>query len=170
MTKTPAVLGAMMLVGCTTAGGEMTGAAITAPASAPVGVGTPAERLPTDIRRATIIVRDMDASLQLYRDVVGMQIKYDTVVETSGVALPAGEPGAKVRLVLLNSNDPLGRLGRPDGMAAPSAGSRALAHADGTWRRGDRDEHGRRQWPVQGGKIGSRRDLHRRTPAADLPG
>jgi catechol 2,3-dioxygenase-like lactoylglutathione lyase family enzyme len=70
------------------------------------GVAAPATRLPTDVRRATIIVRDMEASLKLYRDVVGMQVNYDTVVETSGVALPAGTPGAKARLVLLNANDP----------------------------------------------------------------
>lgn len=76
-------------------------AAQTAP-----GVDKPAARLPTDVRRATIIVRDMEASLKLYRDVVGMQVNYDTVVETSGVALPAGPPGAKARLVLLNANDP----------------------------------------------------------------
>lgn len=70
------------------------------------GVAAPASRLPTDMRRATIIVRDMEASLKLYRDVVGLQVNYDTVVETSGVALPAGTPGAKARLVLLNANDP----------------------------------------------------------------
>lgn len=71
-----------------------------------VGVEKPADRVPTDIRRATIIVRDMENSLKLYRDVMGMKVNYDTVVTTSGVALPAGEPGAKARLVLLNSNDP----------------------------------------------------------------
>ena len=70
------------------------------------GVAVPAERLPTDIRRTTLIVRSMDNSLKLYRDVVGMRVNYDTVVETSGVALPAGVPGAKARLVLLNANDP----------------------------------------------------------------
>jgi catechol 2,3-dioxygenase-like lactoylglutathione lyase family enzyme len=71
-----------------------------------VGVEKPAERIPTDIRRATIIVRNMETSLKLYRDVMGLKVNYDTVVTTSGVALPAGEPGAKARLVLLNSNDP----------------------------------------------------------------
>ncbi len=70
------------------------------------GVAAPTTRLPTDVRRATIIVRDMEASLKLYRDVIGMKVNYDTVVETSGVALPAGVPGAKARLVLLNANDP----------------------------------------------------------------
>jgi catechol 2,3-dioxygenase-like lactoylglutathione lyase family enzyme len=85
-------------------------ALVAAPAAAQKpaspGVEKPAERLPTDVRRATIIVRDMDASLKLYRDVVGLKVNYDTVVTTSGVALPAGEPGAKARLVLLNGNDP----------------------------------------------------------------
>jgi catechol 2,3-dioxygenase-like lactoylglutathione lyase family enzyme len=70
------------------------------------GVEMPAERLPTDIRRVTMIVRDMEASLKLYRDVMGLKVNYDTVLPMSGVALPAGEPGAKARLVLLNGNDP----------------------------------------------------------------
>ncbi|MCX9146411.1 VOC family protein [Erythrobacter sp. WG] len=83
-----------------------------APAPKAAGVEKLAQRLPTDIRRATIIVRDMEKSLALYRDVIGLQTNYDTVVETSGVALPAGEPGAKARLVLLNANDPwVGWLG-----------------------------------------------------------
>jgi catechol 2,3-dioxygenase-like lactoylglutathione lyase family enzyme len=81
-------------------------AAQTTPTPTAAGVEKPKERLPTDVRRATLIVRDMEASLKLYRDVVGMQVNYDTVVETSGVALPAGKPGAKARLVLLNANDP----------------------------------------------------------------
>jgi catechol 2,3-dioxygenase-like lactoylglutathione lyase family enzyme len=70
------------------------------------GVTAPTTRLPTDVRRATIIVRDMEASLKLYRDVIGMQVNYDTMVTTGGVALPAGVPGSKTRLVLLNANDP----------------------------------------------------------------
>jgi catechol 2,3-dioxygenase-like lactoylglutathione lyase family enzyme len=71
-----------------------------------VGVEKPKDPVPTDIRRATIIVRDMETSLKLYRDVMGLKVNYDTVVQTSGVALPAGAPGAKARLVLLNGNDP----------------------------------------------------------------
>jgi catechol 2,3-dioxygenase-like lactoylglutathione lyase family enzyme len=70
------------------------------------GVAKPAERLPTDIRRVTMIVRSMENSLALYRDVMGMKINYDAILPMSGVALPAGEPGAQARLVLLNSNDP----------------------------------------------------------------
>jgi catechol 2,3-dioxygenase-like lactoylglutathione lyase family enzyme len=71
-----------------------------------VGVAKPTERLPTDIRRVTMIVRSMKNSLALYRDVMGMKINYDATLPMSGVALPAGEPGAQARLVLLNSNDP----------------------------------------------------------------
>lgn len=85
----------------------ITSASTPAPAvRVAAGVATPAEQVPTDVRRTTLIVRDMERSLALYRDVVGLRVNYDTVVETSGVALPAGVPGAKARLVLLNGNDP----------------------------------------------------------------
>lgn len=83
----------------------MTFAALLAAQAAP-GMAAPAEKVPTDVRRVTMIVRDMEASLRLYRDVVGLKVNYDTVVTMSGVALPAGPPGAKARLVLLNGNDP----------------------------------------------------------------
>lgn len=91
-------------------------AAATAPSAKPLPQGTrsnvatgvekPKETIPTDIRRATIIVRNMENSLKLYRDVMGLKVNYDTIVTMSGVALPAGPPGAKARLVLLNGNDP----------------------------------------------------------------
>jgi catechol 2,3-dioxygenase-like lactoylglutathione lyase family enzyme len=69
------------------------------------GVTAPTERVPTDIRRLTILVRDMENSLKLYRDVLGLKVNYDAPITVSGVALPAGVPGNKTRLVLLNSND-----------------------------------------------------------------
>lgn len=81
-----------------------------APPPAPAGVASPgvegASDVPTDIRRLTILVRDMENSLKLYRDVLGLQVNYDTQLKTSGVALPAGVPGNVVRLVLLNGKDP----------------------------------------------------------------
>ncbi len=76
-------------------------AAVAAP-----GVAQPRDHVPTDIRRLTILVRDIDASLKLYRDVLGLKVNYDAVIAVSGVALPAGVPGNKTRLVLLNGNDP----------------------------------------------------------------
>ena len=36
-----------------------------------------ADRLPIDLRRTTLVVRDIDASLQFYRDALGMQVIYD---------------------------------------------------------------------------------------------
>ena len=71
-----------------------------------IGVTKPAELVPTDVRRVSIIVRDMENSLKLYRDVFGLKVNYDSIVTMSGIALPAGPPGAKARLVLLNGNDP----------------------------------------------------------------
>jgi len=95
---------AALVAGCSVNIGNEAPQAASAPRAA--GVDAPAERLPTDVRRATIIVRDMERSLRLYRDVIGLEVNYDTTVQTSGVALPAGEPGATARLILLNANDP----------------------------------------------------------------
>ena len=99
---------AASLAACARAADAPQGASAAPAPAAPAapGVEAPKMRLPTDVRRATIIVRDMEKSLALYRDLIGLAVNYDTVVETSGVALPAGEPGAKARLVLLNANDP----------------------------------------------------------------
>lgn len=63
------------------------------------------QKFPTDFRRLSIIVEDIDESLKLYRDVLEFQVNYDAEVTMSGKALPAGEPGAKARLVLISSND-----------------------------------------------------------------
>ena len=63
------------------------------------------QAFPTDFRRLSLIVEDIDESLKLYRDVLEFQVNYDTEVTMGGRALPAGEPGAKARLVLLSSND-----------------------------------------------------------------
>lgn len=63
------------------------------------------QKFPTDLRRTSLIVSDIDESLKLYRDILGFQVNYDAEVTMSGVALPAGEPGAKARLVLVSSND-----------------------------------------------------------------
>jgi catechol 2,3-dioxygenase-like lactoylglutathione lyase family enzyme len=84
----------------------------TAPATAPATPGDPtriappAERVPIDIRRTTIVVRDMEASLRLYRDVLGMKVNYDAPMDVSGPAFTQNGPPRPIRLVLLNANDP----------------------------------------------------------------
>jgi catechol 2,3-dioxygenase-like lactoylglutathione lyase family enzyme len=101
MNKMPVIVAVALLLSACSTDRERPQIAASSP-----GVEKPAEKLPTDIRRVTMIVRDMDNSLKLYRDVMGLKVNYDAVLPMSGVALPAGEPGAKARLVLLNGNDP----------------------------------------------------------------
>ncbi len=70
-----------------------------------------AERIPVDLRRTTLVVRDIDASLPLYRDGLGMKVIYDQRI--GGGRQPDGsEKPPTVRLVLLRANDTfIGALG-----------------------------------------------------------
>ena len=62
------------------------------------------ERIPVDLRRTTLVVRDIDRSLPLYRDGLGLRVIYD---ETMGGGVDAeGKPTPPtIRLVLLRAND-----------------------------------------------------------------
>ena len=63
-----------------------------------------AERSPVDVRRTTLVVRDIDASLPLYRDALGLKVIYDEKIGAGKDK--AGKPTpATVRLVLLRAND-----------------------------------------------------------------
>ena len=70
-----------------------------------------AERIPVDIRRTTFVVRDIDKSLLLYRDGLGLKVIYDQAI--GGGVDKEGKPIAPtVRLVLLRANDTfIGNLG-----------------------------------------------------------
>ncbi|MEL6688401.1 MAG: VOC family protein [Pseudomonadota bacterium] len=91
---------ALALAGCVaeSTDAETSGVTVEAPDAA-------TQAFPTDLRRTSLIVSDIDESLKLYRDILGFQVNYDANVTMSGVALPAGEPGAEARLVLISSND-----------------------------------------------------------------
>lgn len=111
----------LALGGCA-ASNSLSQATPQTPASVSPGVERPAERVPTDMRRTTIITRNIENSLRLYRDVIGLRVNYDAVVTMSGVALPAGQPGARARLVLLNGNDPfIGWIGLMEWLDPPLA-------------------------------------------------
>jgi len=59
-----------------------------------------------------MMVNEMEPSLAIYRDILGMEVYYDDRIVVSGVGLPAGEPDSKTRLVILRCNDPfIGMLG-----------------------------------------------------------
>ncbi|MEQ8735711.1 MAG: VOC family protein [Rhodospirillaceae bacterium] len=64
------------------------------------------------IKRTTLIVRDIQKSVEFYTNIMGMTVWYDHEMPVGGEVLPAGEPGANVRVVILQGNDPeVGMLG-----------------------------------------------------------
>ncbi|MEZ5513418.1 MAG: VOC family protein [Steroidobacteraceae bacterium] len=79
-----------LLVGC-----------VTLAAAAPV---PEANRIPVDVRRTTLVVRDIEKSLPLYRDALGLQVIYDELVG-GGTDADGKAKQPTVRLVLLRAND-----------------------------------------------------------------
>ena len=63
----------------------------------------PAEQIPVDLRRTTLVVRDIDRSLPLYRDALGMTVIYDQLI--GGTDADGKPTPPTVRLVLLRAND-----------------------------------------------------------------
>ena len=63
------------------------------------------ERLPIDLRRTTLIVREIDASLAFYRDALGMEVIYDNAIRTPRSATSDAEAQRASRLVFLRAND-----------------------------------------------------------------
>lgn len=63
------------------------------------------ERGPVDLRRTTLIVRDVDRALAFYRDALGLKVVYDQVITRP--PRPGDPPGMdrKMRLALLRAND-----------------------------------------------------------------
>jgi len=68
---------------------------------------------PLDLRRTTLVVRDIENSLAFYRDALGMTIEYDQELTSPGLSMRAGADGTnRSRLVLLKANDNfIGMLG-----------------------------------------------------------
>jgi len=59
-----------------------------------------------------MLVNRIEPALEVYRDILGMQLHYDQEIVVSGRSLPASEPNARARLVILKCNDPdIGMLG-----------------------------------------------------------
>lgn len=58
-----------------------------------------------DLKRVLLLVSDADASLELYRDILGFEVVVDRVTKTDGVSLPAGAPDATTRVLLLKGGE-----------------------------------------------------------------
>jgi catechol 2,3-dioxygenase-like lactoylglutathione lyase family enzyme len=63
-----------------------------------------AEQGPVDVRRATLIVRNIDQSLALYRDAIGLKVVYDQKIG-GGTDKDGKVKPPTIRLVLLRAND-----------------------------------------------------------------
>ncbi len=64
-----------------------------------------ADRVPLDLRRTTLIVEDVDRSLALYHEVLGLTKTYDNMVRTPREAQTDAEAEISRRLVFLQAND-----------------------------------------------------------------
>ncbi len=62
------------------------------------------ERIPVDLRRTTLVVRDIEKSLPLYRDGLGLNVIYDQLIG-GGTDVDGSEKPPTIRLVLLRAND-----------------------------------------------------------------
>jgi catechol 2,3-dioxygenase-like lactoylglutathione lyase family enzyme len=64
------------------------------------------------IKRTTLFVRDMEVSKTWYEDVLGFSVWMDDIVTLSGTGMPAGGAGDKVRLIIMQAEDPaIGMIG-----------------------------------------------------------
>ncbi len=71
-----------------------------------------AQRAPLDLRRTTLVVKDLDASLKFYRDALGLKPAYDNIIRTPREAKTDAEAQRVLHLVLLRANDDyIGMLG-----------------------------------------------------------
>lgn len=78
---------------------------VALPPSATLAKPVPeAERIPVDLRRTTLVVRDIERSLPLYRDALGLKVVYDELIGPGPDANGRPQPPT-VRLVLLRAND-----------------------------------------------------------------
>lgn len=67
----------------------------------------PAGEQLTPMLRATVFVRDLDESLKLYRDILGLKPRVERTLEGAAVNRILGTEDRKVRLAILQSGDTL---------------------------------------------------------------
>jgi catechol 2,3-dioxygenase-like lactoylglutathione lyase family enzyme len=78
--------------------------AISVPTMARAEPVPESERIPVDLRRTTLVVRDIERSLPLYRDGLGLRVIYDQLIGGGKNEDGSAKPPT-IRLVLLRAND-----------------------------------------------------------------
>jgi catechol 2,3-dioxygenase-like lactoylglutathione lyase family enzyme len=63
------------------------------------------DQVPIDLRRTTLVVRDIDNSLAFYRDALGLKVIYDNMIRTPRDAADDEAADRSLRLVFLRAND-----------------------------------------------------------------
>lgn len=108
-----ALTGALMLGGCVIIESDEIAREIEREVVVEVEKPEPVKENPLDLRRTTLVVRDIEKSLALYRDALGMTVEYDQELTSPGLAMRYGADGQnRSRLVLLKANDSfIGMLG-----------------------------------------------------------
>lgn len=97
---------------------------------------TPDKQVGLDLRRTTLVVKDIDASLRIYRDALGLIVTYDRMVNTPNDAPSLAQMTKSRRLVLMRANDDyIGQLGllqyvKPNLPARPAKTEAALQPGD----------------------------------------
>lgn len=98
------ILVSLLLVGCAQLGAMNTFGNNRAERSD--DLQTEPARNPLDFRRTSLIVKDMEASLALYRDSLGMTVVYDQELSSPGLSKRYKADGVnRSRLVLMQAND-----------------------------------------------------------------
>lgn len=64
-----------------------------------------AERGPVDVRRTTLVVRNVDRALAFYRDALGLEVVYDQQIVRPPLPDDATRTERRMRLALLRAND-----------------------------------------------------------------
>lgn len=107
------ILAALCLGACATIEAPAPTGNAEAPKSLLFGADDPYPIHPINLRRTTIIVKDAEASLALYRDAMGFEVVYDQELTSPGLSTRHGADGEnRSRLVLTQTNSAeLGMLG-----------------------------------------------------------
>jgi catechol 2,3-dioxygenase-like lactoylglutathione lyase family enzyme len=101
--------------------------------AAPAAPAVEAPKNPLDLRRTTIVVRDIEKSLAVYRDALGMTVEYDQVLNSPNLGRANSDGVNRSRLVLLKANNNyIGMLGLWQFLDPSPADKRPVEAADFT--------------------------------------